>query len=113
MIESIKTKIKEVKGDLRQKEVMQSWEKFSAKNKSKKYKVAKLRVQMTKGLYVRSLCVDIANKLDSCGFVYSLVRTKNGKYSKENSKSIEELFGVDYTSLINEWKYNKQKTSNH
>jgi len=95
MISSIKAKIEKVKGDLRQDEIVEGWERFLERNALNKYKVAKLQVEMTKGLYVRSLCVDIANKLDSCGFVYSLVRKENGEYSKETSKTIDELFGVD------------------
>ena len=51
---------------------------------------------MSKGLYVRGLAVDIASALGSNGFVYSLVRTGNGDYTRENSKTLEDVFGSDF-----------------
>lgn len=38
-------------------------------------------VNCSKGTYIRSLCEDIADKLDTVGYMEKLVRTKVGKYS--------------------------------
>ncbi len=93
---NIINKISLVSGDLRQKECTKGWFSFSDSQKDSNYVLARFRVVMSKGMYVRSLCVDIAKNLNTVAFTYSLVRTKNGEYSKENSKTLKEYFGDDY-----------------
>lgn len=44
-----------------------------------------------KGTYIRSLCEDIATKLDTVGYMKSLLRTKVGDFKLEDSITIEEL----------------------
>lgn len=44
----------------------------------------KIKVKITKGLYVRRLGMDILNKLNMPGFVSNLVRTQNGEYDFSN-----------------------------
>ncbi|MBI2414391.1 hypothetical protein HYV31_00905 [candidate division WWE3 bacterium] len=84
-----------VKGDFRQDEIIESWNKFLVKCENKNIKlelpVVRFKVEMTKGLYVRSLATDIAQKLNTYGFVYDLTRTKNGKYSKKDCLTLELL----------------------
>ena len=48
-------------------------------------------VHCSKGTYIRSLCEDIANKLDTVGYMKELNRIKVGKFSIENSITVEEL----------------------
>lgn len=51
----------------------------------------KIRVECSKGTYIRSLARDIGAKLDSGGYLTGLIRTKIGDYTIENAISIEEF----------------------
>lgn len=86
-------RIKMISGDLRQDEIVSAWE---SKSSTVVFKIAKFRVVMTKGLYVRGLVRDIAKKLDLDAFTYSIKRTMNGSYSKENSKTLQQFFGNSF-----------------
>ncbi len=48
-------------------------------------------VHCSKGTYIRSLCEDIATKLNTVGYMKELNRTKVGKFSIQNAITIEEL----------------------
>ena len=48
-------------------------------------------VHCSKGTYIRSLCEDIAKKLGTCGAMSYLRRIKTGKFSIEDSITIEEI----------------------
>ena len=90
-------KINLVTGDLRQEKIKTRWTQLlESAGTGRTVQVAKIRVKMSKGLYVRSLSQDIAEKLETSGFVFSLVRTQNGNYTRENSKTLEEIFGADF-----------------
>jgi tRNA pseudouridine55 synthase len=52
---------------------------------------AAFRVSSGKGMYVRSLARDLAVKLETCGYVSGLRRTKVGPFTLENSVSIAHL----------------------
>lgn len=43
--------------------------------------LVKFKVGCSKGTYIRSLCFDIAKKLDYPGHMYSLIRSKSGNFS--------------------------------
>lgn len=97
IIDDLREKIGLVSGDFRQDQIKTRWIKFVETLKTgKNMQIAKIRVKMSKGLYIRSLSQDIANKMNTTGFVYNLVRSANGKYTKYNSKTLEEVFGADY-----------------
>jgi tRNA pseudouridine55 synthase len=92
-------KVKSIKqGDFRQQEILNAWSAFLASTQDTIVETAKVRVVMTRGLYVRSLCQDIAHKTDKPAFVSSLVRTKNGRFSKTDCASLESLFGTTHNS---------------
>jgi tRNA pseudouridine55 synthase len=48
-------------------------------------------VTCSKGTYIRTLCQDIGEKIGCGGYMKSLVRTKNGRFSIEDSLSLEEF----------------------
>tara|TARA_B100000945_G_C20395261_1_gene604499 strand:- start:1142 stop:1798 length:657 start_codon:yes stop_codon:yes gene_type:complete len=50
-----------------------------------------IKVECAKGVYIRSLARDIAFKLDTCGHLVKLIRTKIGDYNKSNSIHIDEF----------------------
>ena len=49
------------------------------------------KVHGSKGTYIRSLCEDIAKKLDTVGYMEELKRLKVGKFEIKDSIEIEEL----------------------
>ncbi|WP_028307319.1 tRNA pseudouridine(55) synthase TruB [Desulfitibacter alkalitolerans] len=56
-------------------------------------------VECSKGTYIRTLCEDIASKLDTVGYMSFLVRTQAGLFNINSSHTIEEI----------EDKFNKNK----
>lgn len=60
--------------------------------------VIKLKVDCSKGTYIRTLGEDIANKLSYPGHLTMLTRTKVGKFDLSQAKTIEE---VSQTDIIN------------
>lgn len=49
------------------------------------------KMHCSKGTYIRSLCEDIAKKLDTVGYMEELKRLKVGKFEIKDSIEIEEL----------------------
>lgn len=48
-------------------------------------------VDCSSGTYIRSLCRDMANKLNTFGVMLNIIRTKCGDFKIENSYSLEEI----------------------
>jgi tRNA pseudouridine55 synthase len=63
-----------VKGDFRQKEILDAWDKLLNKTRADKFKIAEVNVFCGSGTYVRSLANDIGNKLKSGALAYSIKR---------------------------------------
>lgn len=57
------------------------------------------RVVVSKGTYIRSLIQSICDKLNTCGTMSSLVRTKQGNFKIEDSYSLEDIEKGNYKSL--------------
>ncbi len=57
------------------------------------------KVTSSKGLYVRTLCSDIANKLDELGCMKELVRTKLGDYTLNDAKDLDNISESDIITL--------------
>lgn len=57
----------------------------------KQEKEINFRVHCSKGTYIRSLCEDIAEKLDTVGYMKNLNRVKVGNFSIDEAITIEEL----------------------
>jgi len=88
-------KIKKVEGDFRQVEIMDFWKSFM-KEDDKEFAlvVGQFHTVMTKGLYVRSLALDIAKSLGTVGFVSNLIRIRNGDYTKKDCFSLENILNL-------------------
>ncbi len=95
-IKRILAGLRKIEGDFRQEGIIGQWEGFLADLPAGKKTVrVKFRAEMTKGLYVRTLSQDICKKLGCRGFVYTLIRTKNGSYTRKNALKVEKLFGSE------------------
>ena len=60
-------------------------------NLDKNEKEIEFEVECSKGTYIRTLCEDIAKKLDTIGYMKSLTRTKVNNFKIENAITFEEL----------------------
>ncbi len=54
------------------------------------------RAKCSKGTYIRSLCLDIANRLGYPGYMQDLVRTQSGPFTLDDSFSLEQISNNDY-----------------
>jgi tRNA pseudouridine55 synthase len=104
---NILEKLENITGDFRQEPIIKNWKKYiKTLEGNETFTVAKITAQTSRGIYIRSLSQDIAQKLNSPGFTLSLVRTKNGKYFQKDCKTLEEIFGKKFdkselTSVVN------------
>lgn len=62
----------------------------------------KFQVTVSKGTYIRSLIEDICEKLNTVGTMASLVRTKQGNFSLDESVKIEDIKKGDYKIISKE-----------
>ena len=91
------TQVKKVKrGEYRQVETIKSWNEVKTKHADQKLYTASFYVELSRGLYVRSLSQDIAERLGTIGFVSKLVRTQNGNFNRESSFTLEKIFGDNF-----------------
>ncbi len=58
---------------------------------NKQEKLITFEIFCSKGTYIRSICEDIAEKLNTVGYMLDLCRTLVGEFSINNSISINEL----------------------
>lgn len=58
---------------------------------NKEQKEIDFRVHCSKGTYIRSLCENISNRLDTVGYMKDLNRIKVGEFSINESITVEEL----------------------
>jgi tRNA pseudouridine55 synthase len=101
-------KVKSIKkGEFRQSEIADAWKVFLQTVPDHRVETAKIKVVMTKGLYIRSLCQDIANKVGKPAFVSQLIRTKNGQFAQEHCSTLENLFGINQDQDLLRSKYAK------
>ena len=54
-------------------------------------KEIEFEVECSKGTYIRTLCEDIAKKLDTIGYMKSLTRTKVNNFKLEDTITFEDL----------------------
>lgn len=58
---------------------------------NKKEKIIKFEVSCSKGTYIRTLCENIAEKLNTVGYMYNLNRIKVGDFEISNTINIDEI----------------------
>ncbi len=80
-LENIERRIKKVKGDFRQKEILKIWRDQLEKSKES-FLVASFYVKCGPGMYVRSVANDLGEKLKIPALAFSIKRTKIGQWSK-------------------------------
>ncbi len=68
------------------------------KHKNKKT-IFKIKCEVSKGTYIRSLVQDIAFKLNTIGYMSSLVRIKQGDFLIEDSISIKQFLNNEFNLI--------------
>lgn len=69
----------------------------------------KFEVSCSKGTYIRTLCEDIAGKLNTVGYMSDLLRTRVGEFDIQNSVTIEELKEGNNINIISIEQFFKEK----
>lgn len=72
-------------------------------------KLITFTVECSKGTYIRSLCEDIAERLDTVGYMKELKRVKVGDFKIENSITLNELEDAIETNKISEYLISLEK----
>ncbi len=84
ILEQIEEKIHQVQGNFRQEEILISWRRYF-KNDLKpgtEIKIVKLTAITSKRTYIRGLVRDLSELLKTPMLTYSIIRTRNGDYTK-------------------------------
>jgi tRNA pseudouridine55 synthase len=81
----IQEKIKSVKGDFRQVEILANWDKYFRNNNLLNYSILKLKVTCSSGAYMRSLAEKIGQEFGMPALALNIVRTRLGKYRIKDS----------------------------
>jgi len=85
LLKQIKTKINNLKGDFRQKEIIKKWNSLLKSNLETKYLLADITLSCSTGTYIRSIANDLGKRLNTSAILINLKRTKIGKYNINNS----------------------------
>lgn len=80
LLDIINKRIKKVKGDFRQKEILKLWQK-NLKNKNT-YLIVDFKIKCSSGTYVRAIADSLGKGLKIPTLAFSIKRTKIGKWSK-------------------------------
>lgn len=91
-------KLGNITGDFRQKEIIKQWKEH--KIEFARVFVCKFYAEVSRGIYIRSLSQDICARLNTLGFVYSLVRIRNGEYEKKDCMDLNSIFGKNYATIL-------------
>lgn len=67
----------------------------------------KIQCKVSKGTYIRSLIRDIGDKLGTYATMTSLIRTRQGEFSLENSYSLEDIKNNNYNMITVEKIFEK------
>ncbi len=79
-------RVKKVKGDFRQAQIIKSWEEFKNKYGENNFTIMENEVCISGGGYVRNIAKFIGEKLNTKAIAKDIVRTKIGKWSNPSNK---------------------------
>ena len=80
ILQKTRIRIKKIKGDFRQEEILKIW--HQALNvKHSVFDIASFKIKCSSGTYVRGIANSLGEKMDIPALAYSIKRTKVGRYS--------------------------------
>ncbi len=80
IVDEINTAILKVKGDFRQKEIIDNWNNFLLNNQNRLVQVISLRIKASSGTYMRSLAEKLGQELGTPAIAYKIRRVQIGDY---------------------------------
>lgn len=89
VLNHIKTQINQIVGNFRQKEILK---KYQESNFPEKFYKTKVRIKMSRGLYVRGLARDLSEKLHLNCIILDLIRVEDGEIEKKDCLDASEYF---------------------
>ena len=78
LFQNIEKRIKKVKGDFRQDEILSTWK--ERLEEEGKFFVGKFKIKCSSGTYVRGIANSLGNKMKIPALAFSIKRTKVGRY---------------------------------
>jgi tRNA pseudouridine55 synthase len=89
-LENIEKRINKIKGDFRQKEILNIWKRnLSSGKKEKKFYIASFKIKCGSGTYIRGIANSFGDRVNIPALAYSIKRTKIGKFEiKDKNKKI-------------------------
>jgi tRNA pseudouridine(55) synthase len=85
LLNEVKTKIKSVIGDFRQKEILNKWMELLINNMDKEFTIDTATVTVSSGFYVRQFVSDFAKTFDAIATTFYIKRTHVGDFNVEDS----------------------------
>jgi tRNA pseudouridine(55) synthase len=83
LLKDIEAKIRKVKGDFRQKEILEKWIELLEDKSENLFIIDKITVTVSSGFYVRQLVSDLGKNLGTPAVTFSIKRVKVGEYTVE------------------------------
>lgn len=80
LLENVEKRIKKVKGDFRQEEILETWRKNLMGKKNQLF-VGSFKIKCGSGTYVRGIANSLGEKIGVPALAYSIKRTKVGRFS--------------------------------
>lgn len=81
LLQNIQKRVKKVKGDFRQEEILKIWQKKLEKRRTEFY-IGSFKIRCSSGTYVRGIANALGERLQIPTLAFSIKRTKIGKWSK-------------------------------
>jgi len=78
LLENIERRVRNVKGDFRQKEILRIWKKELKKDNN--FYIVNFKIKCSSGTYVRAIANSLGEKVGTGGLAFSIKRTRVGKY---------------------------------
>jgi len=79
LLENIERRVKKVKGDFRQKEILKIWQQ-QIQQGLPSLRIGEFKVKCSSGTYVRGIANSLGEKIDIPALAFSIKRTKVGKF---------------------------------
>ena len=80
LFQNVEKRIKKVKGDFRQGEILEKWGNVLLSSNKEKFTIMSFKIKCSSGTYVRGIANSLGNKMKIPALAFSIKRTKLGKY---------------------------------
>ena len=80
LLENIERRIKKVKGDFRQEEILEIWKNNLLSLNKEKFTIASFKIKCSSGTYVRGIANSLGDRMKTPALAFSIKRTKVGRY---------------------------------